>query len=121
MRTTEIFTAGTRRRAYAVHTLLATAAACSLSACANFTEVISEGDEGSYNLTATGVSYTMSMPQLTAASHQRAVSWCAAQDSDMQLRQQVRGWRPMQVELNFRCLPKQIGQLEQAASLPTFK
>src|SRR5450830_449140 len=101
--------------------LLATAAACSLSACANFTEVISEGDEGSYNLTATGVSYTMSMPELTAASQRRAVSWCAAQDGDVQLRQQTRGWRPMQVELNFRCLPKQVGQLDQQVSLPLLK
>gem|GEM_PF-5926947 len=121
MRTTEISTTGKRHRVYAVRALLATAAACSLSACVNFTEVISEDGDGAYNLTATGVSYTMSMPQLTAASQRRAVSWCAAQDSDMQLRQQARGWRPMQVELNFRCLPKQVGQLDQQVSLPLLK
>src|SRR5450830_554410 len=101
-----------------VRALLIAAAACSLNACTNYSQVISEGDDGSYNLTATGISYTMSMPALTAASHEKALSWCAAQDGDMQLRQQTRGWKPIQVELNFRCVPKQIGQLEQSASLP---
>jgi len=57
-----------------------------------------------YTLSATAVSYTMAMPALTAAAKEKATSWCASLDKGMQLRQQVRGWRPMQVELNFRCL-----------------
>jgi len=117
MRITEV-SAATRSR---VRTLLAAAAACSLSACANYSQVISEDADGSYKLIATGISYTMSMPALTAASHQKAASWCAAQDGELQLRQQTRGWKPMEVELNFRCLPRQIGQVDQSGSLPIFK
>ena len=71
MRITEV-SAATRSR---VRTLLAAAAACSLSACANYSQVISEDADGSYKLIATGISYTMSMPALTAASHQKAASW----------------------------------------------
>ena len=78
MRITEV-SAATRSR---VRTLLAAAAACSLSACANYSQVISEDADGSYKLIATGISYTMSMPALTAASHQKAASWCAAQDGE---------------------------------------
>ena len=125
MRTTATSTAeqsGARGRNAAfldgARALFAIAATCSLTACANYSQVISEDADGSYRLTATGISYTMSMPALTAASHEKALSWCAAQDGDVQLRQQTRGWKPIQVELNFRCVPKQIGQLEQSASLP---
>jgi len=83
------------------------AASCSallaLAGCANFSEVTDTG-AGVYTLSATAVSYTMAMPALTAAAKEKASSWCASLDKGMQLRQQVRGWRPMQVELNFRCL-----------------
>ncbi|EJL85079.1 hypothetical protein PMI16_03587 [Herbaspirillum sp. CF444] len=102
-----------------LHALLAVGTACTLNGCANYSQVISEDADGSYSLTATGISYTMSMPALTAASHDKAASWCAAQDADLQLRQQTRGWKPMQVELNFRCLPKQAGQPDQSALLPS--
>ena len=95
--------------------------ACALSGCANFSEVVSVDGDDNYNLTATGVSYTMSMSQLTNASREKAVAWCAGQDRDMQLRQQARGWNPMQVELDFRCLPRQAGtpeaELKPALSL----
>ena len=119
MQTTATITTAPRASSTVLlHVLLAVGAACTLNGCANYSQVISEDADGSYNLTATGISYTMSMPALTAASHEKAVSWCAAQDGDLQLRQQTRGWKPMQVELNFRCLPKQVGQLDQSASLP---
>ena len=91
-----------------------------LSGCANYTEVTSD-DSGSYSLTATGVSYTMSLPALTTASRDKASAWCAAQDKDMQLRQQARSWKPLQVELTFRCVPHQMGMLEQSSSLSTLK
>ena len=114
MRITEICTAAQS----CLRALFATAAVCSLSACANYSQVITEDADGSCKLIATGISYTMSMPALTAASHQKAASWCAAQDGELQLRQQTRGWKPMEVELNFRCLPRQLGQLEPSSSLP---
>jgi len=114
MRPTDIFTAAQS----GLRTLPALLAVCSLSACANYSQVISEDADGSYKLIATGISYTMSMPALTAASHQKAASWCAAQDGDLQLRQQTRGWKPLEVELNFRCLPRQPGQWEASSSLP---
>ncbi|WP_051516755.1 hypothetical protein [Herbaspirillum sp. RV1423] len=97
--------------------LLTAGIACALTGCANFGEVVSDDGEGNYSLTATGVSYTMSMSELTAASREKAGAYCAAQDKAMQLRQQMRGWRPMQVELSFRCLPRQVGRLEPALSL----
>jgi len=74
-----------------------------LSGCANFSDVADTG-AGVYTLSATAVSYTMAMPALTAAAKEKATAWCASLDKSLQLRQQVRGWRPMQVELNFRCL-----------------
>lgn len=127
MRPNEIFTAEiyatTARRtcSYARRALLVTAAACSLSACANVGNVIAEDNDGGYSLTSTAISYTMSMNDLTDVSRKKASAYCADQDKNMQLRQQARGWRPMQVELSFRCLPKQIGELERPASLTTFK
>jgi hypothetical protein len=87
-------------------------AACALSGCANFSEVVSADGDDNYHLVATGISYTMSMSQLTNASREKAVAWCAGQDRDMQLRQQVRGWEPMQVELDFRCLLRRTAPLE---------
>lgn len=120
--TTEISSATARRRfSYGMRTLLATAAACSLSACANFGNIVAEDNEGGYSLSATAISYTMSMATLTNSSREKASAYCADQDKTMQLRQQARGWRPMQVDLSFRCLPKQVGVLEQPASLTTFK
>jgi hypothetical protein len=87
-------------------------AACALNGCANFSEVVSVDGDDNYNLIATGISYTMSMAQLTNASREKAVAYCAGQDRDMQLRQQARGWQPMQVKLDFRCLPRQTGTLQ---------
>lgn len=87
-------------------------AACALSGCANFSEVVSVDGDDNYNLIATGISYTMSMSQLTNASREKAVAYCADQGRDMQLRQQARGWQPMQVELDFRCLPRRTGTLQ---------
>jgi hypothetical protein len=89
--------------------LSALLAACALSGCANFSEVVSVDGDDNYNLIATGISYTMSMSQLTNASREKAAAYCAGQGRDMQLRQQARGWQPMQVELDFRCLPRQTG------------
>ena len=86
--------------------------ACALSGCANFSEVVSVDGDDNYNLTATGVSYTMSMSQLTNASREKAAAYCAGQGRDMQLRQQARSWQPMQVELDFRCLSRQSGTLQ---------
>lgn len=74
-----------------------------LTGCANFSEV-SQAEANSYTLNATAVSYTMAMPALTAAAQEKATAHCASLDKRMQLRQQVRGWQPMQVELTFRCL-----------------
>jgi len=103
-----------------MQTTLAIAGMAALGGCANYTQVTADGD-GSYRLTATGVSYTMSLPGLTAASRDQANAWCAAQDKDMQLRQQARSWNPLQVELNFRCVPHQEGALGQSSSLTTLK
>lgn len=100
---------------------VAAATACTLSGCANFSDVLSDERDGSYNLSTTGISYTMSMDELTAVSRNKASAYCAGQDKEMQLRQQARGWRPMQVELNFRCLPRQVGQIEAGNSLTAFK
>ncbi|AKZ63181.1 hypothetical protein F506_11320 [Herbaspirillum hiltneri N3] len=94
-------------------TLLASwLAACVLGGCANFSEVVSVDGGDNYNLTATGISYTMSMSRLTNASREKAVAWCAVQGRDMQLRQQARSWQPLQVELDFRCLPREAGTSE---------
>lgn len=122
MRTNQIFTAAARHPfTHAIRALCVTVAAAGLSACANIGNVIAEDNEGGYSLTATGISYTMSMAELTKASREKASAWCDGQDKNMQLRQQARGWRPMQVELSFRCLPRQPGELQQPASLTAFK
>jgi hypothetical protein len=86
--------------------ILTVTAVLALSGCANFSKVISENADGSYHVSATTVSYTMSMDDLTAATRQKASAWCADQGKDMQLRQQVRGWKPAQVDLDFRCLAR---------------
>jgi len=121
MRPSTIFTTAFLNAPKVRHVLLAVGTACALNGCANFTEVITNDSDGTYSLTATGISYTMSMAHLTNASREKAGTYCAVQDKEMQLRQQVRSWRPMQVELNFRCLPRQLGQVDHPASLTTFK
>ncbi|MCA1327014.1 hypothetical protein [Herbaspirillum sp. alder98] len=81
--------------------------ALAMSGCANFTEVSSDERE-LYMVSATGVSYTMSIPALTAAAKEKANDFCGRQQMNADLRQLVRGWRPMQVELYFRCQPKGV-------------
>jgi len=100
-----------RRHFFAgMQTTLAAVALCILSGCASFTPITSQEDD-TYHLALTGLSYTMSMPALTAMSNEKARAWCAALNKDMQLRQQIRSWQPMQVELNFRCVArKEIAQ-----------
>jgi hypothetical protein len=112
--------AKTRRFAAGMQLIAAVAAACALTGCANFTDVRADNGDGSYNLSVVGVSYTMSMADLTTASHEKASAWCAGQGKDMQLRQQSRGWRPMQVDLNFRCLPREVGAVSKPMSLAAF-
>ncbi len=77
----------------------------SLSGCANFTDVHNEEND-LFMVSATGVSYTMSIPDLTAAAKEKANAFCEKQKLNADLRQLVRGWRPMQVELYFRCRPE---------------
>jgi len=100
-------------------------ASMGISGCASYSAVTSEDGDGNYRLTANGMSYTMSMTTLTAASREKAIAWCNTQGKDMQLKQQARSWQPMQVELSFRCVPRQgKGQAaseEQGKSLTTFK
>lgn len=78
-----------------------------IGGCTSYSAVTTEDASGTYHLTANGWSYSMSMTTLTASSHDKASAWCAAQGKDMQLRQQVRSWQPMQIELSFRCVPPQ--------------
>lgn len=81
--------------------------ALALSGCASFTDVSSDERE-LYMVSATGVSYTMSIPALTAAAKEKANDFCGRQQMNADLRQLVRGWRPMQVELYFRCQPRGV-------------
>lgn len=85
--------------------LVACLATAALAGCANTSEVRA-GDEDIYMVAATGVSYTMSIPALTAAAKEKAYDFCGKQKMKADLRQLVRGWRPMQVELYFRCQPE---------------
>jgi len=78
-----------------------------VSGCASFTEVSTDERE-LYMVSATGVSYTMSIPALTSAAREKANDFCGRQQMNADLRQLVRGWRPMQVELYFRCQPKGV-------------
>ena len=121
MRPSTIFTTAFLNATKTRRVLLAVGTACALNGCANFTEVVANDSDDTYSLTATGISYTISMADLTTASREKAGAYCAIRDKEMQLRQQARGWRPMQVELNFRCLPRQLGQVDQPVSLTTFK
>ena len=102
-----------------IQATVAVAVVCLLSGCASYSPVTTDNDDGSYRLTVSGLSYTMSMVALTANSREKASAWCATQGKDMQLRQQARSWQPMQVELDFRCIPHQVQAQEQ--SRPTFK
>jgi len=108
-----------------VLTVMALLASTAISGCASYSAVTAEDGDGNYRLTANGMSYTMSMNALTATSREKATSWCDAQGKDMQLRQQARSWQPMQVELSFRCVPRQgkgdPASQEQGKSLTTFK
>ncbi|MBW9335827.1 hypothetical protein [Herbaspirillum aquaticum] len=90
-----------RRRGSLVAACLSAAA---LGGCANFSEV-SAGRDDLYTVSATGVSYTMSIPALTSAAREKATAFCGKQQMQADLRQLIRGWRPMQVELIFRCQP----------------
>jgi hypothetical protein len=105
--------------------VMAIFASMGISGCASYSAVTSEDGDGNYRLTANGMSYTMSMTTLTAASREKAIAWCNTQGKDMQLKQQARSWQPMQVELSFRCVPRQgKGQPaseEKGKSLTTFK
>lgn len=95
------------RRQRAGGIIAACAGAAALAGCANFTEVRGE-ERDLFMVSATGVSYTMSIPALTAAAKEKANDFCAKQKMNADLRQLVRGWRPMQVELYFRCQPKGV-------------
>jgi hypothetical protein len=99
MRTQYVF-----RRARAGGLVAACVGAAALAGCANFSEVKSE-ERDLFMVSATGVSYTMSIPALTAAAKAKAADFCGRQQMKADLRQLVRGWRPMQVELYFRCQP----------------
>ncbi|MBO9537864.1 hypothetical protein [Herbaspirillum sp.] len=85
--------------------LAACIGAGALAGCASFSEVKPE-ERDMFMVTATGVSYTMSIPALTAAAKEKAEAFCGRQQMNADLRQLVRGWRPMQVDLYFRCQPK---------------
>ncbi|MBP0598908.1 hypothetical protein J8I26_12375 [Herbaspirillum sp. LeCh32-8] len=87
--------------------LAACISAATLAGCANFSEVKSE-ERDLFMVSATGVSYTMSIPALTAAAKEKANDFCDKQKMKADLRQLVRGWRPMQVELYFRCQPQGV-------------
>ena len=84
--------------------VIACLSAVALGGCAHFSEV-SAGQDELYQVSATGVSYTMSIPALTAAAREKARDFCGRQQMQADLRQLVRGWRPMQVDLYFRCQP----------------
>ncbi|MFL9927075.1 hypothetical protein PQR62_22575 [Herbaspirillum lusitanum] len=85
--------------------LVAALGAMSMTGCANFTEVRAESND-MLMVSVTGVSYTMSIPALTTAAREKAFTYCENQQMKADLRQLVRGWHPMQVELYFRCQPK---------------
>jgi len=85
--------------------LVACAGATALAGCANFTEVRAD-ERDLFMVSATGVSYTMSIPALTTAAKEKAYDFCGKQNMSADLRQLVRGWKPLQVELYFRCQPK---------------
>ncbi|MCP1575284.1 hypothetical protein RB25_15155 [Herbaspirillum rubrisubalbicans] len=91
-----------RRRAGSL--VVACLGAAALGGCANFSEVSAEHDD-LYMVSATGVSYTMSIAALTSAARDKASAFCGKQQMQADLRQLIRGWRPMQVELYFRCKP----------------
>lgn len=81
--------------------------AAALAGCANFSEVKTD-ERDLFMVSATGVSYTMSIPALTAAAKEKAADFCGRQQMKADLRQLVRGWRPLQVELYFRCQPQGV-------------
>lgn len=87
--------------------LAACIGAATLAGCANFSDVNSD-ERDLFMVCATGVSYTMSIPALTAAAKEKAYDFCGRQRMKADLRQLVRGWRPMQVELYFRCVPQGV-------------
>ena len=95
------------RRARAGGLVAACVGAATLAGCANFTDVKAENQD-MFMVSATGVSYTMSIPALTAAAKEKAYDFCGKQKMKADLRQLVRGWRPMQVELYFRCQPQGV-------------
>lgn len=80
------------------------ASICILAGCANYSAIITDNEDDSFHLTVTGVSYTMSMPDLTNASQVKAEAYCATKDKTMQLVWLGRAWRPMEVEMCFRCV-----------------
>lgn len=88
--------------------VLAAGTVGTLGGCANFSNILVDEVDHDYHLTVTGFSYTMSMPELTDATRKKANAYCATQDKALQLRWQARTWRPMQVELCFRCVPSQV-------------
>ncbi|WP_443115929.1 hypothetical protein [Herbaspirillum seropedicae] len=88
-----------------VGALTACLATAALAGCAS-TSDIKVGEEDMFMVAATGVSYTMSIPALTAAAKEKAYDFCGKQKMKADLRQLIRGWRPMQVELYFRCQPE---------------
>ena len=88
-----------------VGALTACLATAALAGCAS-TSDIQVGEQDMFMVAATGVSYTMSIPALTAAAKEKAYDFCGKQKMKADLRQLVRGWRPMQVELYFRCQPE---------------
>lgn len=96
-----------RRHTRAGSLVAACVGAASLAGCANFTDVKAESQD-MFMVSATGVSYTMSIPALTAAAKEKAYDFCGKQQMKADLRQLVRGWRPMQVELYFRCQPEGV-------------
>jgi hypothetical protein len=98
-------TSRTARRIRTGSLLAACLGASALAGCANFSDVRSE-ERDMFMVSATGVSYTMSIPALTAAAKEKAYDFCGKQQMKADLRQLVRGWRPMQVELYFRCQPQ---------------
>ncbi|BEV18093.1 hypothetical protein HBDW_48810 [Herbaspirillum sp. DW155] len=95
------------RRRHRGHLVAACLSAAALGGCANFSEV-GAADNDLYMVSATGVSYTMSIAALTSAAREKANAFCGKQQMKADLRQLVRGWRPMQVELYFRCQPQGV-------------
>jgi hypothetical protein len=85
-----------------------------LNGCVNVSEISRSGADD-YAVTATGLSYTKPLTALDAEARTKAAAHCTAQDLDMQVRQQVRGWRPMEVTLVFRCVPHRLDQSAASA------